>query len=37
MLCHYDGTIAPDMNNSITYNSESSLLLNVICHGLRCN
>jgi hypothetical protein len=28
MLCHYSGTIAPDVNSSITYNSRSNLLLN---------
>jgi len=28
MLCHYSGTIVPNMNNSFTYNSRSNLLLN---------
>jgi hypothetical protein len=46
MLCYYDDTIVPDVNNSITYNGSSNLLLNgnlgisyaemkkTICHGL---
>ena len=45
MLCHYDYTIVSDMNSSITYNDECSLLLidnldmpyaktkEIICHG----
>ena len=28
MLCYYDDTIVPDVNNSITYNSSNNLLLN---------
>jgi hypothetical protein len=28
MLRHYGGTIIHDVNNSITYNGESNLLLN---------
>jgi hypothetical protein len=28
MLCHYDVTIVPDMNNSITYIGRSIILLN---------
>ena len=27
MLCHYGGTIIPDVNSTITYNGRSSLLL----------
>lgn len=45
MLCYYDDTIVHDVNNSITYNGSSNLLLNgnlgishvkkkTICHGL---
>jgi hypothetical protein len=49
MLCHSGGTIILDMNNSITHNNKSNILLNanicmslmdikqVICHGLRWN
>ena len=48
-LCHYGGNIVPKMNNSITYNGKSSLLLignlgmsyvemnEIICHGLKWN
>jgi hypothetical protein len=28
ILCHYDGIIVPNMNNSITYNDGSIVLLN---------
>jgi hypothetical protein len=28
MLCNYDGTIVPDMNNNITYTDESIVFLN---------
>ena len=28
MLCHYDDIIVLDVNNNITYNGESNLLLN---------
>ena len=46
MLYHYGGIIVLDMNNNITYNGRSNLLLNynlgmsyaemkeTICHGL---
>jgi hypothetical protein len=27
ILCHYGGTIIPDVNSTITYNSRSSFLL----------
>jgi hypothetical protein len=49
MLCYNGGTITLDMNNSITHNNESNILLNanicmslmdikqVICHGLGWN
>jgi len=28
MLCNYDGTIVPDMNNNITYTDRSIVFLN---------
>jgi hypothetical protein len=31
MLCYYGCSVALDVNNNITYNSESSVLLHVIC------
>jgi len=49
MLCHYGDTIVPNVNNNITYNGESNLLLNgnsgmsyaemkeIISHGLAWN
>jgi hypothetical protein len=49
MLYHYGGTIVSNVNNNITYNGESNLLLNgnlgmsyaemkeIIFHGLRWN
>jgi len=48
-LCHYSGNIVPEVNSSITYNSEISLLLTsnlgmlyielkeTICHRLKWN
>jgi hypothetical protein len=37
MLCYYGCSVALDVNNNITYNSESSVLLHVICKKKKKN